>query len=1665
MLMDLVPSGGRLIISVAAQDDALRLLPSLLRTGISGRPLVLTAAPPKDAGDAHPVLLPAGGFRTAKAALATLRKAVRGRRGGGWLIVDLATPTLRWARSPSQRRTFATALGRLARASALRAVLILSRQDSTPVEIARLKDEAEVFLLLARKGRDWRGQILTARGRYAPGLFEPALYSSGPGAAEASPEAEPGTPGYEAVFDRAAMPLALLNFAGTSRRFNAQTASLLGFAPEELDHLDLAEIVAPASYRRALRALSLVRRRGKADAELVLRRRDGRSITVAVRLSMIGGDVFLTHLREVTHDIASRKNLESALHNRAQALERLPFPSAIFSGGRLVSHNPAFAAAFPALRGSAPAKVTLTRLLGRRHAAALHDPAERRAVEVALEREGGTIWYDVTAGHIDYNGRPAIHCLFVPAGDRRTAIENLRASLDHYRTIVERSPDALALLRDGRVAFTNPRFAALLGRSSPEELRDIPVASLSTGLADFAAGPLQRKGTPAAEAIETEATRSDGTTVVLEVHAARFPFGGSPSALVSCRDVTVRKRDEQAAVLRQKGTELALDLERTLEAAGEPGPLLEGAVQAIMKFFGAQIGAAFLVDEGPRLLRLACRRELPEKLAAAFSDQNVDEGIPGFVMKTREALLLTIAEYPPHLPYRSRFAGEGVTRALFLPLVDDGTVHGILLAARRTEGPVPGVLHAALDILTHRLGAMLARARSFSRLRSAEERYRSAVESIEDVIYQLAPDGTPLFISPNIERLFGYTAGEFFRNPDLWRTALHPDDRPTLAQRILNREQKADAFHLEYRVLPKGKASYRWVRDSIRYRRDAEGSLLAITGILGDVSERIELEAALIKSEEMKSNVLESVQEGVLVLDREMRCIDWNRAMEAVTGVTRGEVIGRTVAEALPPLAEAPTRDLIERALLGESVSTEDLPVPGREDLFVWMRFSPLRDSAGAIRGVVAIATDISARRRLEREVRESEETLRNVIDAMGDALMISDLQGKVWEVNREFTRVTGYPRSEVLGLTFPYPWLLEEEMSRLVTWIAELREKTGLRDFDMTWRAKDDRTLAISLNTTMLRNARGEPVAMLNIARDITDRRRLGRELETRNRELLALNTIATSISRSLNLDDVLDVACHQIREIVRADLVLVYLHDRGRDRLVLARSLGLSADHAGRIASLSASASATGTVIGEKTPLWIGEGLGADRRVTEQGRTVFTELGISSLGVIPLQAKEEVLGALDVAFADEHRFTEQERQLLLLIGNQLGPAIENAQLYAEVQSQVGRITALYELGRRLTGALDMRTLLESVWQETAKVIPLHRFSYQTFSEARHSMTPLFIAEERAARYGADVEGGGERLVDQDDPAWDLVTNGVSLRREIPGPDGTPVSLLAVPVRSKDRLLGMLALEHGSARAYAEVHLRLLESIGNLTGIAVEKARLYEDTIAKSAEIAERNKDLDDFTYVVSHDLKEPLISIEGYSRILLKDYRDRVDEEGKEYLNAVVQSTGRMKHLIDDLLTLSRLGRVSESAYAVSSRQVVEEILHDLRFTILERRVTIMVAPDLPEVRYDATQLSMVFRNLISNAIKFNTKPEPTIAIGWERRADHLEFSVADNGIGIEPQFFDKVFLIFQRLQRSEEYRGTGAGLTIVKKIVEKHRGRIWISSVPGEGTTFFFTVPTGG
>jgi signal transduction histidine kinase len=246
-------------------------------------------------------------------------------------------------------------------------------------------------------------------------------------------------------------------------------------------------------------------------------------------------------------------------------------------------------------------------------------------------------------------------------------------------------------------------------------------------------------------------------------------------------------------------------------------------------------------------------------------------------------------------------------------------------------------------------------------------------------------------------------------------------------------------------------------------------------------------------------------------------------------------------------------------------------------------------------------------------------------------------------------------------------------------------------------------------------------------------------------------------------------------------------------------------------------------------------------------------------------------------------------------------------------------------------------------------------------------------------------------------------------------------------------------------------------------------EARVAERTAElerSNEELHQSNKELDDFAYIASHDLKEPLRGIHNFSSFLIEDYGAQLDDEGRAKLETLMRLTRRMETLIDSLLQFSRLGRVDLAVTRVDLGEIVSGILDSLAISLRQEGVEVRVPRPLPVVRADRVRVGEIFHNLIVNAMKYNDKPQKWIEIGWHANgAGPPVFHVRDNGIGIPEKHRESVFRIFKRLHGREKFGGgTGAGLTIVKKIVERHHGRIWLESSAGEGTTFYFTLQEG-
>ena len=309
--------------------------------------------------------------------------------------------------------------------------------------------------------------------------------------------------------------------------------------------------------------------------------------------------------------------------------------------------------------------------------------------------------------------------------------------------------------------------------------------------------------------------------------------------------------------------------------------------------------------------------------------------------------------------------------------------------------------------------------------------------------------------------------------------------------------------------------------------------------------------------------------------------------------------------------------------------------------------------------------------------------------------------------------------------------------------------------------------------------------------------------------------------------------------------------------------------------------------------------------------------------------------------------------------------------------------------------------------------------------------------------------------LADYKLPSWNGMGTIEVLRQE--GLD-IPVILVSGAL---GELTAVECIKEGAADYVLKDHLaRLPEKVRR----ALREKKVREERKQFQQELARSNRDLEQFAYVASHDLQEPLRMVATYTQLLAERYRGKLDAEADKYIHYAVDGALRMQKLVQDLLTFSRAGRQGGAFESTDCNVVLQASLKNLEAAIQESHAVVR-QDELPVVMGDGSQLIQVFQNLIGNAVKFRGSEAPVIRVSADAQGKEWVFSVADNGIGIAAEHKEKVFVVFRRLHTREEYAGNGIGLSICEKIIEHHGGRIWVESEPGRGSNFQFTLPIKG
>jgi PAS domain S-box-containing protein len=913
----------------------------------------------------------------------------------------------------------------------------------------------------------------------------------------------------------------------------------------------------------------------------------------------------------------------------------------------------------------------------------------------------------------------------------------------------------------------------------------------------------------------------------------------------------------------------------------------------------------------------------------------------------------------------------------------------------------------------------------------SREQLQATIDNAPAAIYLKDHDGRFLLINRRFEMLVDVDREEVIGKTD--RDLFSPDIAEAI--QASDRDVLTTGFPLQVEELAQhddGAHTYVAIKFPLL---DSDGVPYGVGSISTDITERKRAEDALRQSEERFREIINSANEAFISIDSSGLITAWNPAAEATFGWPLEDVVGRDLPSVIipPRMREAHARGLQEffatgkGPILDQRVELEALHRDGHE-FAVELTVSAMR--VGEEYVFNAFLHDISDRRNAAAELHASMERIQDLYNNAPCGYHSLDSDGMFVGVNDTELSWLGYTRDEVVGKLRFSDLISEESRPTFEDAFSRLKRQGAIRDVEFEMLRKDGSTFPASVSATAIKDTDGSFLLSRSTLFDITERRWAERLFNTQHEVTLIL-------AQSRTLDEVLPA----LLETVAGNLgwqFAAYWESRDQDEQLRCRATWQHAsEDAPDFAPLThAKVFGPGEgLVGETwtsgETRWSHDVLDDDRFVRSREASA---AGLHGALCMPINGDDRVIGVIEL-FTDELRQPDQDLlEMMATIGRQVGQFIERKraeQALRDIEEGFRRAfddapigMALLSLtpGGRFLQVNQALSDLTGYSEGELMSISLRSLTHRDDREAERPLLESLLADEipnyqREQRY---VRADG-RIV------WVMLNASTVHNRE-------------------GKLLYAIAqIQDITERKRAEQEL---------ADAATELER-------RAGELERSNADLQQFAYVASHDLSEPLRMVSSYVQLLARRYGGQLGPDADDFIGFAVDGAQRMQALIDGLLMYSRAG-TSEYAFApVDCSALVQQVLTTLHHAIIGAEAEVTVDP-LPTILGDPTQLSQLFQNLISNGIKFVEEGSPHVHVSAERIDGAWAFSIADNGIGIEPRHAERIFNVFQRLHSREEYAGSGVGLAICKRIVERHGGTIWVEPSPEGGSKFSFTIP---
>ena len=784
--------------------------------------------------------------------------------------------------------------------------------------------------------------------------------------------------------------------------------------------------------------------------------------------------------------------------------------------------------------------------------------------------------------------------------------------------------------------------------------------------------------------------------------------------------------------------------------------------------------------------------------------------------------------------------------------------------------------------------------------------------------------------------------------------------------------------------------------------------------------------------------LIERIRDAVVVAEAQTgRIVVWNAAATRIFGYSSSEVLGHSwtviVPERLKAQCEAGMaryRDTGHGPYI-DSNAVLELPAvrKDKEEITIEIVLSPMepiRDLEGTEgRLVVAIIRDVTEREEVKKVLRESEERYRSLVQHTSDTITVLDASGTIIYVSPAVERMTGYKPEERVG-TNAFDSVHPDDRERASGIFAEILKTPGIHlplEFRVQHRDGSWRYLEHTVNNLLDDPAMG---AVVINSRDITERKRAEAEIRRLNEDLEA-----RVAERTIQLESALAELEQRERRLLESERQLRQLFENSADALFV------HDDH-GRFVDCNAQACrALGYTREELLELSVADLathlISEEERREKKGRTLWERARRGAPGRMVGFEENELRRKDGTTFPVEVGVGALEYKGRRLIFASVRDTTERKLAEAALKESERRYRAVVEQAAEgiLLVDVDTKRVLETnaAYQDLLGYSTEEALRLSLYELVSYSREDMDCYVERVLESGSYVSG-----------------QRCHLRK-----DGSlvDVEVSANVVYYGGREIICMVVRDITERKHAEEDLRRLNE------------ELEGRVRWRTAQLEAFNNELEAFSYSVSHDLRAPLRAIDGFSQILLEDYEDKLDEEGRLYLRRTKNASQRMGHLIDDLLNLSRMTRSEMRRESVDLSALVEGVVEDLRGTSPEHEVDVIVEEGLV-VNGDESLLRVALENLLGNAWKFTRdRARPRIEFGTLEHEDTPAYFVRDNGVGFDMAYADKLFGAFQRLHSTGEFEGTGIGLATVQRIIHRHGGRVWAEGNIGSGATFYFTL----